>query len=187
MLTADDRVVALDAALTFDDNALFRQPEIAALRDLAQEDPDEIEASSFDLVYIPLDGNIGCIVNGAGLAMATLDLIQLDGGAPANFLDVGGDATAAQVTEAFKLMMKNRRLKAVLVNIFGGLMRCDVIAAGIVEAVRQVDLTVPLIVRLTGTNEDIGKKILVKSGLPVIAAHGMGDAAMKAVRAAAGR
>ena len=186
VVTADRRVMALAATLDIDPNALFRHPELAALRDVAHEDADEDEAARYDLAYIRLSGNIGCLVNGAGLAMATLDLLHLDGGAPANFLDVGGDATAEQVTEAFKLMMRRPGLKAVLVNIFGGLMRCDVIAAGIVDAVRQVDLTVPLVVRLTGTNEDLGRKILLKSGLPVIAAHDMGDAAKKAVRAAAG-
>jgi succinyl-CoA synthetase beta subunit len=183
----DGRVVALAATLDIDPNALYRHPDLAALRDVEHEDPDEAEAARHDLAYIALSGNIGCLVNGAGLAMATMDLIRLDGGAPANFLDVGGDATAAQVTEAFKLMMRRPGLKAVLVNIFGGLMRCDVIAAGIVEAVRQVGLAVPLVVRLTGTHEDQGRKILLKSGLPVIAAHDMGEAAKKAVRAAAGR
>jgi succinyl-CoA synthetase beta subunit len=182
----DGEVVLLDASLDIDPNALFRHRDLLPLHDAAQDDPDEAEAARFDLAYVALDGDIGCLVNGAGLAMATMDLVRLDGGAPANFLDVGGDATTEQVAEAFKLMMRKRGLKAVLVNIFGGLMRCDVIANGIVEAVRQVGLAVPLVVRLTGTNEDLGRKILKKSGLPIIAAHDMADAAAKAVRAARG-
>jgi succinyl-CoA synthetase beta subunit len=184
ILTGDGRVVALDAKFSFDSNALFRHPEIVALRDLDEEDPAEIEASKFDLSYISLDGNIGCLVNGAGLAMATMDAIKLHGGAPANFLDVGGSATTERVTEAFKLMLKNPGLRAILVNIFGGIMKCDVIAAGIVQAVRQVDLKVPLVVRMKGTNEDIGKTILAESGLPIIAANNMSEAAEKAVSAA---
>ena len=155
-------MVALDAKMTFDDNALFRHPDIVAMRDLDEEDPAEIEASKFGLSYISLDGNIGCLVNGAGLAMATMDIIKLYGGAPANFLDVGGGATAEKVTEAFKLMLKNPEVKAILVNIFGGIMKCDVIAHGVVEAARQVKLTVPLVVRLEGTNVDLGKKILAR-------------------------
>jgi succinyl-CoA synthetase beta subunit len=184
ILTGDDRVIALDAKFNFDSNALFRQPEIVALRDLDEEDPAEIEASKFDLTYISLDGNIGCLVNGAGLAMATMDAIKLYGGSPANFLDVGGGATTEKVTEAFKIMLKNPGLKAILVNIFGGIMKCDVIAAGVVEAARQVDLKVPLVVRMKGTNEELGKKILADSGLPIIAAKNMAEAAEKVVNAA---
>jgi succinyl-CoA synthetase beta subunit len=184
ILTGDDRVIALDAKFNFDSNALFRHPEIVALRDLDEEDRAEIEASKFDLAYISLDGNIGCLVNGAGLAMATMDAIKLYGGSPANFLDVGGGATTEKVTEAFKLMLRNPALQAILVNIFGGIMKCDVIAAGVVEAARQVDLKVPLVVRMKGTNEDIGKKILAESGLPIVAANNMAKAAEKVVKAA---
>ncbi|MEO8407053.1 MAG: ADP-forming succinate--CoA ligase subunit beta [Oxalobacteraceae bacterium] len=187
VLTGDDRVIALDAKFNFDSNALFRQPEIVAMRDLDEEDPAEIEASKFDLTYISLDGNIGCLVNGAGLAMATMDAIKLYGGSPANFLDVGGGATTEKVTEAFKLMLRNPNLQAILVNIFGGIMKCDVIAAGVIEAARQVDLKVPLVVRMKGTNEDLGKKILAESGLPIIAANNMAEAAEKAVSAAQGK
>jgi succinyl-CoA synthetase beta subunit len=177
-LTADNHVLALDAKMNFDDNALFRHSEIVALRDLDEEDPAETEASRHDLSYIPLDGNIGCLVNGAGLAM-------LYGGNPANFLDVGGGATAEKVTAAFKLMLKNPKLAAILVNIFGGIMKCDVIAEGVVQAAREVQLTVPLVVRLEGTNVQIGKRILADSGLAVISADNMADAAQKAVNAAA--
>jgi succinyl-CoA synthetase beta subunit len=184
ILTRDDRVIALDAKFNFDSNALFRHPEIVAMRDLDEEDPAEIEASKFDLTYISLDGNIGCLVNGAGLAMATMDAIKLYGGSPANFLDVGGGATTEKVTEAFKLMLRNPNLQAILVNIFGGIMKCDVIAAGVVEAARQVDLKVPLVVRMKGTNEELGKKILADSGLPIIAANNMAEAAKKVVNAA---
>jgi succinyl-CoA synthetase beta subunit len=184
ILTGDDRVIALDAKFNFDSNALFRHPEIVAMRDLDEEDPAEIEASKFDLTYISLDGNIGCLVNGAGLAMATMDAIKLYGGSPANFLDVGGGATTEKVTEAFKLMLRNPNLQAILVNIFGGIMKCDVIAAGVVEAARQVDLKVPLVVRMKGTNEELGKKILADSGLPIIAANNMAEAAKKVVNAA---
>ncbi len=183
-LVAGDQVMALDAKLNFDDNALFRHPEIVALRDLDEEDPVEIEASKHELSYIPLDGNIGCLVNGAGLAMATMDIIKLYGGNPANFLDVGGGATAEKVTEAFKLMLRNSKLQAILVNIFGGIMKCDVIAQGVVAAAREVQLTVPLVVRLEGTNVDLGKKILTDSGLPIISADNMADAAQKVVNAA---
>jgi succinyl-CoA synthetase beta subunit len=185
--TGDGRVVALDAKLNFDDNALFRHPEIVAMRDLDEEDPAEVEASKYDLNYIQLDGDIGCLVNGAGLAMATMDTIKLYGGAPANFLDVGGGATAEKVTEAFKIMLKNPKLKAILVNIFGGIMRCDVIAEGVVAAAKQVGLKVPLVVRLEGTNVDLGKKILADSGLPIISGADMGDAAQKVVAAAKGK
>jgi succinyl-CoA synthetase beta subunit len=184
ILTGDGRVIALDAKMTFDDNALYRRPEIVALRDLDEEDPAEIEASKFGLSYISLDGNIGCLVNGAGLAMATMDIIKLYGGAPANFLDVGGGATTEKVTEAFKLMLSNPKVKAILVNIFGGIMKCDVVAHGVVDAARQVKLGVPLVVRLEGTNVDLGKKILAESGLPIISAANMADAAQKVVTAA---
>ncbi|HEX4780627.1 MAG TPA: ADP-forming succinate--CoA ligase subunit beta [Usitatibacter sp.] len=184
IITGDGRVVALDAKLNFDDNALFRHPDIVAMRDLDEEDPAEVEASKFDLNYIQLDGDIGCLVNGAGLAMATMDTIKLYGGSPANFLDVGGGATAEKVTEAFKIMLRNPKLKAILVNIFGGIMKCDVIATGVVTAARQVGLKVPLVVRLEGTNVDLGKKILADSGLPIISGNDMGDAAQKVVAAA---
>jgi len=186
VVTGDGRVVALDAKMNFDSNALYRHPEITALRDLDEEDPNEIEASKFDLSYISLDGNIGCLVNGAGLAMATMDIVKLYGGSPANFLDVGGGATADKVTEAFKLMLKNPNLKAILVNIFGGIMKCDVIASGVVAAAREVKLSVPLVVRLEGTNVELGKKILAESGLPIISAVNMADAAAKVVEAARG-
>ncbi len=186
VLTADQRVIALDAKINFDSNALYRHPEIVAFRDLDEEDPAEVEASKFDLSYISLDGNIGCLVNGAGLAMATMDIIKLYGGSPANFLDVGGGANKEKVTEAFKLMLKNPKLSAILVNIFGGIMKCDVIAEGVVAAAREVHLKVPLIVRLEGTNVDLGKKILAESGLAIIAASDMADAAQKVVAAAKG-
>ncbi|MFM8466743.1 MAG: ADP-forming succinate--CoA ligase subunit beta [Oxalobacteraceae bacterium] len=187
ILTGDGKVIALDAKFNFDANALFRQPEIMAYRDLDEEDPAEIEASKFDLAYISLDGNIGCLVNGAGLAMATMDTIKLFDGEPANFLDVGGGATAEKVTEAFKIMLKNPHLQAILVNIFGGIMRCDVIAEGVITASRAVSLTVPLVVRMKGTNEDIGKKMLADSGLPIISADTMEEAAQKVVAAANGK
>jgi succinyl-CoA synthetase beta subunit len=186
VLTRDGGVLALDAKMNFDDNALFRHPEIEALRDLDEEDPAEIEASRHGLSYIALDGDIGCLVNGAGLAMATMDIIKLYGGMPANFLDVGGGASAEKVTEAFKLMLANPKLAAILINIFGGIMRCDVIAQGVVDAARQVKLGVPLVVRLEGTNVDLGKRILAESGLPIIAAANMADAAEKVVAAARG-
>jgi len=186
ILTGDGKVVALDAKLNFDANALFRHPEILELRDLDEEDPAEIEASKYDLAYIQLDGNIGCLVNGAGLAMATMDTIKLFGGEPANFLDVGGGATTEKVTEAFKIMLRNPNLKAILVNIFGGIMRCDVIAEGVIAASKAVGLKVPLVVRMKGTNEDLGKKLLAESGLPIISADTMADAAKQVVAAAAG-
>jgi succinyl-CoA synthetase beta subunit len=186
IVTGGARVVALDAKLNFDDNALFRHPDIVAMRDLDEEDPAEVEASKFDLNYIQLDGDIGCLVNGAGLAMATMDTIKLFGGNPANFLDVGGGATTEKVTEAFKIMLRNPKLAAILVNIFGGIMKCDVIATGVVAAAKQVGLKVPLVVRLEGTNVDLGKKILADSGLPIISANDMGDAAKKVVAAAKG-
>ena len=185
VLTADNHIRALDAKFNFDSNALYRHPEIVAYRDLDEENPAEIEASKFDLSYISLDGDIGCLVNGAGLAMATMDIIKLYGGSPANFLDVGGGATTEKVTEAFKLMLRNPKLKAILVNIFGGIMRCDVIAEGVVAAAREVHLAVPLVVRLEGTNVDLGKKILAESGLPIISGNDMADAAQKVVAAAA--
>jgi len=184
ILTGAGDVIALDAKLNFDSNALFRHPEIVALRDLDEEDPAEIEASKFDLAYIQLDGNIGCLVNGAGLAMATMDTIKLFGGSPANFLDVGGGATAEKVTEAFKIMLRNPELKAILVNIFGGIMKCDTIAEGVITASRAVGLKVPLVVRMKGTNEDLGKKLLADSGLPIISANSMAEAAEKVVAAA---
>jgi len=177
------RIIALDAKFNFDANALFRHPEIVALRDLDEEDPAEVEASKFDLAYISLDGNIGCLVNGAGLAMATMDTIKLFGAAPANFLDVGGGATPEKVTEAFKIMLRNPKVKAILVNIFGGIMRCDTIATGIITASHAVDLKVPLVVRMKGTNEDLGKQMLAESGLPIISADTMAEAAQKVVAA----
>ena len=186
IVTGKGDVLALDAKMTFDDNAAFRHPEILELRDLDEEDPAEIEASKYDLSYISLDGDIGCLVNGAGLAMATMDVIKLYGGSPANFLDVGGGATTDKVTEAFKIMLRNPNLKAILVNIFGGIMKCDVIATGVVAASRAVGLKVPLVVRMKGTNEDLGKKILADSGLPIISAANMADAAEQVVTAAKG-
>ena len=186
VVTGNGSVIALDAKFNFDANALYRHPDIVAMRDLDEEDPAEIEASKFDLAYISLDGNIGCLVNGAGLAMATMDTIKLYGGEPANFLDVGGGATTEKVTEAFKIMLKNPNLKAILVNIFGGIMKCDTIAEGVVAASKTVGLKVPLVVRMKGTNEDLGKEILAKSGLPIIVANNMGEAAEKVVAAAKG-
>ncbi len=183
ILEGNGNIKALDAKFNFDSNALFRHPEIVAYRDLDEEDPAEVEASKFDLAYIQLDGNIGCLVNGAGLAMATMDTIKLFGAEPANFLDVGGGATAEKVTEAFKIMLGNPKVKAILVNIFGGIMRCDTIAEGVIAACKAVNLTVPLVVRMKGTNEDIGKKMLKDSGLPIISADSMADAA-QAVMAA---
>ncbi|MDP1648750.1 MAG: ADP-forming succinate--CoA ligase subunit beta [Rubrivivax sp.] len=176
-------IKALDAKFNFDANALFRHPDIVAYRDLDEEDPAEVEASKFDLSYISLDGNIGCLVNGAGLAMATMDTIKLFGGEPANFLDVGGGATAEKVTEAFKIMLGNHKVKGILVNIFGGIMKCDTIAEGVVAACKAVNLSVPLVVRMKGTNEDLGKKILAASGLPIISADTMAEAATKIVAA----
>ncbi len=183
ILEGDGNIKALDAKFNFDSNALYRQEEIVAFRDLDEEDPDEIEASKFDLAYISLDGNIGCLVNGAGLAMATMDTIKLFGAEPANFLDVGGGATTEKVTEAFKIMLKNPKVKGILVNIFGGIMRCDTIATGVVAAAKEVNLSVPLVVRMKGTNEDLGKQILKDSGLPIIAADSMAEAATKIVAA----
>lgn len=177
--TEDGKVRALDAKINFDSNGLFRQPELVELRDLHEEDDKEIEASKFDLSYIALDGNIGCMVNGAGLAMATMDVIKLYGGEPANFLDVGGGATTENVTAAFRILLGDDNVKGVLINIFGGIMKCDVIANGVVEAVKQLDLNVPLVVRLEGTNVEQGRKILEESGLPLIAAGDLDDAAKK--------
>ena len=187
IVSGNGQVIALDSKLNFDDNALFRHPDIAALRDLDEEDPFEIEASKYELNYISLDGNIACMVNGAGLAMATMDTIKLFGGSPANFLDVGGSATTERVTAAFKIMLSNKKVKAILVNIFGGIMKCDTIASGVVAAAREVKLSVPLVVRMKGTNEDLGKKILKDSGLPIISADNMADAAKKVVAAIKGK
>jgi len=187
IITGDGKLIALDAKLNFDANALFRHPDVVALRDLDEEDPAEVEASKFDLSYISLDGDIGCLVNGAGLAMATMDVIKLYGGNPANFLDVGGGATAEKVTEAFKIMLRNKGLKAILVNIFGGIMRCDVIAQGVIAASKAVSLKVPLVVRMKGTNEQEGRALLAQSGLPIISANDMAEAAQKVVAAARGQ
>ncbi|MBI4518278.1 MAG: ADP-forming succinate--CoA ligase subunit beta [Deltaproteobacteria bacterium] len=184
VITKAGEVIALDAKMGFDDNALYRHAAIRELRDLNEEDPKETRAAEHDLSYISLDGNIGCMVNGAGLAMATMDIIKHSGGAPANFLDVGGGATTEKVAEAFKILLSDQNVRAVLINIFGGIMRCDVLASGVVEAARQVHLSVPLVVRLEGTNVDIGKRILAESGLNIIAANDMADAARKAVAAA---
>jgi succinyl-CoA synthetase beta subunit len=183
VVTADGDLVALDAKMNFDANALFRQPRIVELRDLDEEDPQEIEASRHELNYIRLDGNIACMVNGAGLAMATMDIIKLYGGSPANFLDVGGGATKERVTAAFKLLLSDPNVEGVLINIFGGIMRCDVIAEGVVAAAREVNLTVPLVVRLEGTNVELGKQIMAESGLPIIPADDLADAAAKIVDA----
>lgn len=187
ILEGGGNIKALDAKFNFDSNALYRHPEIVAYRDLDEEDADEIEASKFDLAYISLDGNIGCLVNGAGLAMATMDTIKLFGAEPANFLDVGGGATTEKVTEAFKIMLKNPKVKGILVNIFGGIMKCDTIATGVVAAAKEVHLSVPLVVRMKGTNEDLGKEILKNSGLPIISADTMAEAAQQAVAAVAGK
>ncbi len=183
ILEGSGGVKALDAKFNFDSNALFRQPEIVAYRDLDEEDAAEIEASKYDLAYIQLDGNIGCLVNGAGLAMATMDTIKLFGGEPANFLDVGGGATAEKVTEAFKIMLANPRVEAILVNIFGGIMRCDTIAEGVIAACKAVNLSVPLVVRMKGTNEQRGKQLLADSGLPIISADSMAEAAERVMAA----
>jgi succinyl-CoA synthetase beta subunit len=186
ILEGNGNIKALDAKFNFDSNALYRHEDIVAFRDLDEEDPAEIEASKFDLSYVSLDGNIGCLVNGAGLAMATMDVIKLYGAEPANFLDVGGGATTEKVTEAFKIMLRNPNVRGILVNIFGGIMRCDTIATGVVAAAREVHLTVPLVVRMKGTNEELGKQILAESGLPIISADSMADAAQKIVAAVAG-
>jgi succinyl-CoA synthetase beta subunit len=186
VVTAEENLLALDAKFGFDDNAMFRHPKIADMRDFDEEDPKEIEASQFDLSYISLTGNIGCLVNGAGLAMATMDIIKHYSGDPANFLDVGGGATIERVTEAFKIILSDKNVKGILVNIFGGIMKCDIIATGVVEAARQVHLDVPLVVRLEGTNVERGKEILAESGLNIVAADGMADAAQKIVLAVKG-
>jgi succinyl-CoA synthetase beta subunit len=183
VVTGAGDVVALDAKVSFDDNALFRHPELDKLRDEAEEDPKELEAARFELNYVALEGNIGCMVNGAGLAMATMDIIKLFGMSPANFLDVGGGATKERVTAAFKIILSDPNVEGILVNIFGGIMRCDVIAEGVVSAAREVQLSVPLVVRLAGTNVDLGKQILVKSNLPIVAADNLADAAEKIVKA----
>jgi len=187
VVTAKGDVLALDAKFNFDDNALYRHPEIVALRDIAEEDPREVEASKHGLNYIGLNGNIACLVNGAGLAMATMDIIKFYGGEPANFLDVGGGATEEQVTEAFKILVADKKVKAILVNIFGGIMKCDIIAQGIINAAKTVKLSTPLVVRLEGTNVEAGKKLIADSGLAVIAADDLADAAQKAVKEAAGK
>jgi len=183
VVTKSGDLVALDAKIGFDDNALYRHPEVAALRDEDEEDPVEIEAGKHGLSYIKLEGNIGCMVNGAGLAMATMDIIKLHGSSPANFLDVGGGATKERVTTAFKLILSDPNVEGILVNIFGGIMRCDVIAEGVVAAAREVNLHVPLVVRLEGTNVDLGKRILRQSGLPIVAAENLADAAQKVLAA----
>ena len=183
ILEGNGNIKALDAKFNFDANALFRHPEIVAYRDLDEEDPAEVEASKFDLAYISLDGNIGCLVNGAGLALSTMDTIKLFGAEPANFLDVGGGATPEKVTEAFKIMLRNDKVKAILVNIFGGIMKCDTIATGVITACKATNLNVPLVVRMKGTNEELGKKMLAESGLPIISADTMADAAQKVVAA----
>ena len=183
VVTTDDRVCALDAKFNFDDNALYRHPEIMEMRDETEEDPREVEAGKYDLNYIGLDGNIGCMVNGAGLAMATMDIIKYYGGEPANFLDVGGSATEEMVTNAFRILTSDKNVKALLVNIFGGIMRCDVIAQGIVAAAKNIDMKIPLVVRLEGTNVEIGKKILADSGISIIPADNLDEAAQKEVAA----
>lgn len=185
--TAEGEIIALDAKINFDSNSLYRQPDVAALRDLDEEEPLEIEASKYDLNYIKMDGKIGCMVNGAGLAMATMDIIKLYGSSPANFLDVGGGATREKVTEAFKIILSDSNVQGILVNIFGGIMRCDIIANGIIEAAKTVNLSVPLVVRLEGTNVDLGKEILAKSGLAIIPADDLSDAAQKIVAAVEGK
>jgi succinyl-CoA synthetase beta subunit len=183
VVTRTGEVVALDAKISFDDNALFRHPDLEKLHDESEEDPKELEAAKYNLNYVALDGNIGCLVNGAGLAMATMDIIKLYGAAPANFLDVGGGATKERVTAAFKIILSDPNVEGILVNIFGGIMRCDVIAEGVIAAAREVSLSVPLVVRLEGTNVDLGKQILAKSNLPIIAAENLADAAEKIVAA----
>jgi succinyl-CoA synthetase beta subunit len=187
LITKEGDVLALDAKMTFDDNAMFRHKDFVEMRDLNEEDPLEVEASKFGLNYIKLDGNVGCMVNGAGLAMATMDIIKLAGGQPANFLDVGGGASAEQVKNAFRIILSDKNVKAILINIFGGIMRGDRIAEGVVSAAKEIGLPVPVVVRLEGTNVELGKEILAKSGLPLITADGMWDAATKVVAAAKGK
>ena len=186
IVTQQGQIAALDAKFNFDDNALYRHPEIVAMRDLMEENPQDVEASQYELAYIALDGNIGCLVNGAGLAMSTMDIIKLHGGEPANFLDVGGGASKEKVAHAFKIILKDPKVKAILVNIFGGIMKCDIIAEGIIAAARELQLQVPLVVRLEGTNVEKGKEILAQSGLKIIPAEGLTDAAKKVVAAAQG-
>ena len=181
VITKTDDLLAIDAKMSFDDNALFRQPEVEQLRDESEEEPTEIEAAQLELNYIKLDGNIGCLVNGAGLAMATMDIIKLHGGDPANFLDVGGSATKERVAAAFKIIMSDENVSGILVNIFGGIMRCDIIAEGVVSAAQEIDLQVPLVVRLAGTNVEKGKSILAESGLPILSADNLSTAAQKIV------
>ena len=181
VVTNSDELIALDAKMSFDDNALFRHPKVINMRDASEEDPLELKASEFDLSYIKLDGNIGCMVNGAGLAMATMDIIQLEGGSPANFLDVGGGATKEKVTEAFKIILSDPNVKGVLVNIFGGIMRCDVIAEGVIAAAKELKIKVPLVVRLEGTKVEEGKKLMSESGIDIITAENLSDAAKKIV------
>ncbi len=183
VVTGSDEIIALDAKVSFDDNALYRHKDVEAMRDESEEDPAEVEASKHSLNYVRLDGNIGCMVNGAGLAMATMDIIKLYGGEPANFLDVGGGATKERVTAAFKIILSDKNVKGILVNIFGGIMRCDIIADGVIAAAREVSLRVPLVVRLEGTNVDLGKKMLAESGLPILSADNLADAAEKIVKA----
>ncbi|MDE1938905.1 MAG: ADP-forming succinate--CoA ligase subunit beta, partial [Alphaproteobacteria bacterium] len=183
VVTKDGKVICLDAKINFDDNSLYRHKDVQALRDLAEEDPTEVEASKYDLSYIKLDGSIGCMVNGAGLAMATMDIIKLYGGEPANFLDVGGGATKEKVTAAFKLILSDKNVEGILVNIFGGIMKCDIIAEGIIAAAKEVNLSVPLVVRLEGTNVEKGKDILAKSGLPIVSGNDLADGAQKIVKA----
>jgi succinyl-CoA synthetase beta subunit len=183
IVTKQGKLVCLDAKVSFDDNALYRHPDIVKLRDETEEDPKEIEASKFELNYVALDGSIGCMVNGAGLAMATMDIIKLYGMAPANFLDVGGSATKEKVTAAFKIISSDPKVKGILVNIFGGIMKCDIIAEGVVAAVSEAGLTIPLVVRLEGTNVELGKKIIKDSGLNVVPADNLDDAAQKIVKA----
>lgn len=184
VVTTDNRMLALDAKMNFDDNALFRHADVVAMRDLLEENAQDVEASKYELAYIALDGTIGCLVNGAGLAMATLDIIKLHGGTPANFLDVGGGASKEKVSQAFKIILKDPKVKAILVNIFGGIMKCDVIAEGVIAAAKELDLKVPLVVRLEGTNVELGKKMLAESGLKITPADDLEDAAQKAVKAA---
>jgi succinyl-CoA synthetase beta subunit len=186
ILTRDGKVAALDAKINFDDNGLYRHPEIVSMRDVAEENPQDVEASKYDLAYIALEGNIGCLVNGAGLAMATMDIIKLHGGKPANFLDVGGGASKEKVAHAFKIILKDPAVKAILVNIFGGIMKCDIIAEGIIAAARELELKVPLVVRLEGTNVEKGKQILAGSGLKITPADDLTDAAKKVVAASKG-
>jgi succinyl-CoA synthetase beta subunit len=183
IITKEGQVMALDAKMNFDSNAFFRQKEIVALRDLDEEDPREVEASKYDLSYISLDGNIACMVNGAGLAMATMDIIKLYGGEPANFLDVGGGADKEKVAQAFKILLADARVRGVLINIFGGIMRCDVLAQGVVDAARELNISVPLVVRMQGTNVEQGRQILAESGLTIISAETMAEAAEKIVKA----